>query len=166
MINSIMSAFANEFVKLLENQIAELVENPSHLSHLPHSLTIYHSLLNPSFHPGHQIPSKKSLYQESQVMMFAGADTTANALMILTHHLMQHPEKMDKLKKELETVWPNLGPNGAGAPEVRELERLPYLTGVIKEGLRISSGVITGLPRIVPLSGAKIAGMEIPGKVC
>ena len=97
--------------------------------------------------------------------MFAGADTTANALMLLTHHLLRDPEKMAKLKAEVETVWPNLGPNGAGAPEVRDLERLSYLTGVIKEGLRLSSGVITGLSRIVPPNGAKIAGIEVPGKV-
>ena len=97
--------------------------------------------------------------------MFAGADTTANALMELSHHLLQDPEKLAKLRAEIETVWPNLGPNGAGAPEARELERLSYLNAVIKEGLRLSSGVITGLSRVVPPEGAKIAGMEVPGKV-
>lgn len=97
--------------------------------------------------------------------MFAGADTTANALMVLTHHLLQDPEKLVKLRSEIETVWPNLGPDGAGAPELRDLERLSYMNGVIKEGLRLSSGVITGLSRVVPPEGAKIAGMEIPGKV-
>jgi hypothetical protein len=38
-------------------------------------------------------------------------------------------------------------------------------TGVIKEALRISMPIASGLPRIVPPSGAMISGIKIPGGV-
>jgi hypothetical protein len=38
-------------------------------------------------------------------------------------------------------------------------------TAVIKEALRISVAIASGLPRIVPPSGAIISGVKIPGGV-
>jgi cytochrome P450 len=49
---------------------------------------------------------------------------------------------------------------------LRELENFPYLNAVIKEALRLSSGVTSGLPRVVPPSGATIAGANVPAGVC
>ncbi|KAK7019700.1 hypothetical protein VNI00_018000 [Paramarasmius palmivorus] len=45
---------------------------------------------------------------------------------------------------------------------LERLEKLPYLTAVIKESLRLSSGVITPMPRVVPETGAIIAGYTVP----
>jgi len=39
-------------------------------------------------------------------------------------------------------------------------------TGVVKEGLRLSSGIPGILPRIVPSQGANVKGQFIPGGVC
>ncbi|KAL2351348.1 cytochrome P450 [Cryomyces antarcticus] len=50
------------------------------------------------------------------------------------------------------------------APDLRTLERLPYLAAVIKEALRLTSGVTTGLSRVVPPEGAGICGTVVPGK--
>jgi cytochrome P450 len=58
----------------------------------------------------------------------------------------------------LRDVWPELGQE----PRVKELEKLPYLNAVIKESLRLSSGVVSGLLRVVPPSGAMVAGVDIP----
>ncbi len=38
-------------------------------------------------------------------------------------------------------------------------------TAVVKEALRISVAIASGLPRIVPPSGAIISGVKIPGGV-
>jgi len=105
------------------------------------------------------VPSPRSLYHEAQALMFGGADTVGNTLMVGTYHLLQHPAALAKLKKELCTAWPALN---AEAPRLRELEGLPYLNAVVKEALRVSSGVVSPLLRVVPASGATIAGIAVP----
>lgn len=46
-----------------------------------------------------------------------------------------------------------------------KLGKLPYLTGVLKEGLRIVSPSPVSLPRIVPAEGISIDGYWVPGHV-
>ena len=105
------------------------------------------------------VPSNESLYEEAQALMFAGTDTVGNALMVGTFHLLRQPDTLQKLKKELSSAWPSL--NGV-EPKLRDLEKLPYLNAVVKESLRVSSGVVAGLLRVVPPTGARIAGVAVP----
>lgn len=91
--------------------------------------------------------------------MFGGADTTGNTLMVGTHRLLKNPEKMQRLKAELMKAWPSLT---GREPSLRDLEGLPYLNAVIKESLRLSSGVVSGLLRVVPPTGATITGVTVP----
>lgn len=83
--------------------------------------TIFHELLNSDLSP--QEKSLERLWQEGQVVVGAGADTTANALSITTFHLLDNLEKMQKLKSELETVMPDPFSHA----KLQELEQLPYL---------------------------------------
>ena len=107
------------------------------------------------------VPVAGSLYEESQAMMFAGGDTTGNTLMLATYYLLKQPDTYQSLKAELEAAWPNL----QQPPSLRELEQMPYLNAVIKEGLRMSSGVVSGLLRIVPSLGATICDTFVPAGV-
>jgi cytochrome P450 len=125
-------------------------------------MTIYHRLMDADAYQNKAVPSALSLYQESQALMFAGTDTVGAALMVGTHRLLKNPEKMQKLKAELVALWPSLEKAGPG---LRDLENFPYLNAVIKESLRLSSGVPSGLPRVVPPSGATIAGVTVPAGV-
>lgn len=150
-------------LQLLSQQINELTDDPEKLKLLPHNMTIYHRLMDPEAHRDKRIPSAESLYEEAQALMFGGTDTVGNTLMLGAFHLLKHPDKMQKLKSELSAAWPSLIGN---EPMVRDLERVPYLTAVIKESLRLSSGVTSGLLRIVPAAGATIAGVEVPPQVC
>ncbi|KAL1612220.1 hypothetical protein SLS60_000444 [Paraconiothyrium brasiliense] len=145
--------------QLLLHQINDLTNDPEKLKALPHNMTIYHRLLDADAYRDKTTPSAGSLYEEAQALMFGGADTVGNTIMVGTYYLLQNPEKQQTLKKELLRIWPSLkGPD----PRVQDLESLPYLNAVIKESLRLSSGVISGLLRVVPPTGAKIAGIDVP----
>lgn len=144
---------------MLLRQIGDLTNDPEKLKLLPHNLTIYHRLMDAESYRNKTVPSIGSLFEEAQALMFAGADTVGNTLMLGTYHLLKQPDKLQKLKKELSSAWPSLnGPE----PKVRDFENLPYMNAVIKESLRLSSGVVSGLLRIVPSSGATIAGVAVP----
>jgi len=143
--------------QLLGAQVAEVMNNPDSLHNAPHRI-IYHELLSPEANKGAPLPSAGSLYEEAQALMFGGGDTTGNTLMLGTFYLLRNPGLVRRMKEELKTAWPVLGQ----PPNLGELEKLPFLTAVIKESLRISPGVASPLLRVVPASGAKIIGSYIP----
>jgi cytochrome P450 len=72
--------------------------------------------------------------------------TTAWALPVTVYYLLNNPDTLRKLKQELTDAIPN---PSKSTPLV-ELEQLPYLTGVIQEGLRLSYGICSRLERIAP----------------
>lgn len=145
--------------QLLLQQINDLTADPEKLKFLPHNMTIYHRLLDKDAYRDKTVPSAGSLYDEGQALMYGGADTVGNTLMVGTFHLLKQPEKLQKLREELLTAWPLLSGDG---PTLRDLEKLSYLNAIIKESLRLSSGVTTGLLRVVPASGATITGIAVP----
>ncbi|KAL1989053.1 hypothetical protein VTN96DRAFT_5816 [Rasamsonia emersonii] len=145
--------------QLLKKQISELTSNPENLKKLPHSTTIYHELLRPEAYRSGTAPSSESLYEEAQALLFGGADTTGTTLMHGTFYILSLPEIYRKLKEELLRAWPDLEKQ----PGLSELEKMPYLTAVIKESLRVSPGVASPLPRVVPAPGATISQTFIPG---
>ncbi|KAF5854193.1 hypothetical protein GGP41_006990 [Bipolaris sorokiniana] len=145
--------------QLLMQQINDLTNDPEKLKLLPHNMTVFHRLMDPEAHRDKKVPSADSLYEETQALMFGGADTTGNTLMVGSFHLLKDPTKFQKLKTELLEHWPSLQ---NGEPTLKELEDLPYLNAVIKESLRLSSGVTAGLLRVVPATGATITGKVVP----
>ena len=62
----------------------------------------------------------------------AGTDTVASAMVMSTCHVLENPEMHARLTEELQAAYPD--PNAE--MKWTDLEKLPYLTGVIKEGLR------------------------------
>jgi cytochrome P450 len=126
-------------------------------------MTIYHRLMDAEAYRNKTVPSAGSLYEEAQALMFGGADTVGNTLMVGTYHLLKQPDKLQKLKTELSAAWPSLNER---EPKLRDLENLPYLNAVIKESLRLASGVVSGLLRVVPSTGATIDGVAVPPGVC
>lgn len=125
-------------------------------------MTVFHQLMSKESFKRGLVPSPQSLYEEAQALMFGGIDTTGNALMICFYHLMRLPDKMASLKAEVKRVWPDIRAN---PPSLAVLEKLPYLNAVLKECLRMSSGVVSGLLRIVPPEGAMIVDTFVPGGV-
>lgn len=74
-------------------------------------------------------------------LLLAGHETTASALAWALYWVEQLPSVRDKLLKELDTLAPNSDPIA--------IARLPYLTAVCQETLRIYPIAMVGSPRIV-----------------
>ena len=82
-------------------------------------------MLDPNLYKSRGPASAKSLYEESQALMFGGGDTTANVIMVGTFYLLQRPDLVKKLKEELKAYWPELGPGRE--PKLGVLEEMPFL---------------------------------------
>ncbi|KAJ3575162.1 hypothetical protein NP233_g1274 [Leucocoprinus birnbaumii] len=89
----------------------------------------------------------------------AGSDTVGNTCTVGTFHVLQNPTIRQKLIQELFATFP--------ADDMRisliVLQKLPYLTAVIKESLRLSHGFVSPLPRLIDESDRYIAGIRVPG---
>ncbi len=68
-----------------------------------------------------------------QVLIFllAGHETTATSLAFALHLLARHPEEQRRAREEITRVL------GDRTPEAADLDRLPYLTQVLKETMRL-----------------------------
>jgi len=104
------------------------------------------------------VPTVDKLVDDAFIILAAAADTTGNAMTITAYNVLSNPSVYSRVKDELREAFPD--------PHTKldflTLEKLPYLTAVIKEGLRLSYGVVGRLPRVVPEPGAVFNGHFIP----
>ncbi|KAM0327101.1 hypothetical protein ACHAQA_006229 [Verticillium albo-atrum] len=84
------------------------------------------------------------LADEAVSIVGAGTETTSWALAVITYHLLDKPELLTKLRKELSEVVKDT----RHLPAWTVLEKLPYLGAVINEGLRLSYGVSSRTARV------------------
>ncbi|OKL60205.1 hypothetical protein UA08_04932 [Talaromyces atroroseus] len=98
------------------------------------------------------------LQDEGQILLGAGSETTAKSLTVIALHLLRDPSVLERLRGELKTVMPTTTSTASWT----ELEKLPFLTAVIKEGLRLSYGVTTRLPRVSPTEALQYKDWIIP----
>ncbi|KAF7172649.1 hypothetical protein CNMCM5623_004799 [Aspergillus felis] len=135
-------------------KVKEAVENGDKVSRK----TVFHQLLRPDDTEGYKVPTVEQLSEDAYILIAAAADTTGNALTIAAYNVVSNPEIYERLTAELREKIPD--------PEAKmdlvTLEKLPYLTAVIKEGLRLSFGVVGRLPRTVPKPGAEFHGYHVP----
>ncbi|KAF2141086.1 uncharacterized protein K452DRAFT_299132 [Aplosporella prunicola CBS 121167] len=120
--------------------------------------TVFSELLNPENSDVLPIPTPMQLKDEAYSFLAAAADTTGNAMSTATYHVLANKGIHSRLRDELVDAFPD-----PEAPlDFVALERLPYLTAVIKEGLRLSFGVPGRLPRVTPEGGATFNGYYVP----
>ncbi|ETN36568.1 uncharacterized protein HMPREF1541_08846 [Cyphellophora europaea CBS 101466] len=105
--------------------------------------TIFAQILSTDL-PEHEL-SDQRLIDEGVLIATAGSETTAWAITITTYHLMKTPSALKRMREELAAV--DITPGDPVAPWTA-LEKLPYTTAVIKEGLRMAGGMLSRLPRI------------------
>ncbi|KAK0099286.1 hypothetical protein ONS95_006346 [Cadophora gregata] len=106
--------------------------------------TIFHEILSSDLSP--QEKTSNRLMQEGVALIGAGTETTAWILSVITYYVLANPLINDKLKDELNAMSKDC----RGHPTSTQLEQLPYLGGVISEGLRLGFGVTAHLQRVSP----------------
>lgn len=92
--------------------------------------------------------------------ILAGSDTIAISLSAILHYLCTHPEKMRKLRDEID----GMAKRGQVSDPVtlKETQAMPYMQAVIKESLRLHPATGLTLARKVPKGGATISGEFFP----
>jgi cytochrome P450 len=90
---------------------------------------------------------------ESVDLLLAGTDTLSITLVNILYHLSHNQTIISRLQAEVDSL---------DAFTLPSLEKLPLLTATIKEGLRVSHGVLGRLPRIAPSGGWNFEGSYVP----
>lgn len=95
--------------------------------------------------------------------IFAGSDSTASTMQSFCWHVLRDPRIFANVKKELDDA------TSAGRlsemPQWNEVQALPYFQACLKEAMRIRPAVGLNITRLVPLEGAEIDGLRLPGGI-
>jgi cytochrome P450 len=86
--------------------------------------TLFHEILDASIPPAEKTPER--LGQELHTVVTAGTETTANTMSVITYHLLENPDKLQRLRDEIQ----QLEPNNSAEIKIQKLEQLPYLVFV------------------------------------
>ncbi|KAF2101805.1 putative cytochrome P450 [Rhizodiscina lignyota] len=141
MMLRVRSFAVQQITKLKAKSRAELLEEAEKDS----QVTVYHDVLTGS------LPEKEKsvnrLKYDSETLVGAGTETTGASLAVMLVYILSSSSITAKLQSEIDTCL------ASGPLELSRIEKLPYLTAVLKEGLRLSYGICGRLPRIaeVPL---------------
>ncbi|KAG6365865.1 hypothetical protein INS49_000041 [Diaporthe citri] len=106
--------------------------------------TIIHEILDSQLNPHDK--SLQRVFEDVTSVSGAGFETTGSVLRLLSFHVFDRPEIIQRLFGELDSA----GLSRSNVIELKPLEQLPFLTSTIKEGLRLSPGVATRMARIAP----------------
>ncbi|KAL9542581.1 hypothetical protein MBANPS3_008546 [Mucor bainieri] len=88
-----------------------------------------------------------SIISETTLFLVAGSETTSNSIGFAFIHLLQNPDKLEKLYQELDTV--DFEP-GQVVLHHEQIKHLPYLNAVINEALRMDNVAAAGIFRLAP----------------
>jgi cytochrome P450 len=103
-------------------------------------------------------PAFNEMEQQSIEFIIAGSETTSTALTAQTYFLLRNPESLKRLQDEVRSAFTSVNEITG-----QSTARIPYLMGVIDEGLRLYPPLVTSPPRFSP--GAVVDGHYIPAGV-
>ena len=91
--------------------------------------TVFAALLDSDLPP--EDKTLRRLHHEAFTVIGAGFDTTRFAMTVASYHILSTPSVYHRLREELKAAIPD----PTNMPPLQELEKLPYLTGCIQEGM-------------------------------
>ncbi|KAF2997664.1 hypothetical protein E8E13_005689 [Curvularia kusanoi] len=94
------------------------------------------------------------LFQEAFEQILAGSDTTAAAIRIILLFVITNPRVYAKLRGEIDAaVADGVAPNPPSVIPDARVRALPYLSAVVREGLRVHPPVVNLFSRVAPDGG-------------
>ncbi|MEH2420199.1 MAG: cytochrome P450 [Nostoc sp.] len=132
--------------QLLYAEIAERRQQPD-----PERIDILSLLISARDETG-QLMTEQELRDQLMLLILAGYETTATAMAWGLYWIHQKPLVREKLLQELDTL--------GDSPDPMSIYRLPYLSAVCNETLRIHPVVIFCFPRVVQ-EPAKLLGHSL-----
>lgn len=93
---------------------------------------------------------------DSILAIVAGSDTVTATLNNLFYYMASYPQHAERLYEEISSLE---------SLDIKSLQRLPHMTAMIDETLRLNPALPTGGQRQSPPEGLQVAGWHIPGDV-
>lgn len=94
----------------------------------------------------------------ASTFIVAGSNTTADTMTGLTYLLLRNPDKMDRLRREVRTMF-----RSKDDITMQSTARCSYLTACLDESMRLRPALCCSLARTVPAGGEVIDGVLVPG---
>jgi cytochrome P450 len=107
--------------------------------------TIVHDIVDSKLPP--QEKTLQRISDEVTVVAGSGFETTASVLRLVFFHVFTNQDILARLRAELMALQSSDVGTG-DTPELKALEQLPYLTSVIKEGMRLSPAIGSRMARV------------------
>ncbi|KAK3291706.1 benzoate 4-monooxygenase cytochrome p450 [Chaetomium fimeti] len=118
--------------------------------------TVFGSVLQSNLPPSEK--ALQRLVEEGFSLFVAGTETVSWALTVITYHLLTKPSVLERLTAEVRGAVNSSGQ----VPDWAAVEKLPYLSAVIHEGLRLSYGLASRTSRVAPGEDLAYSGSWIP----
>ncbi|KAK0702409.1 cytochrome P450, partial [Lasiosphaeris hirsuta] len=153
----------NNSLKAVRVAVKEVRRELAHNIYPPRR-TIIHDLIDPPSSAFETQSSKDriilsdaAVFADAVNVTGAGTETTGATKERAVFEVINNPQVYAALASELRDAFPD--PSNM---RLAALEKLPVLTGVIKEALRLNPGVPGRLPRIVPAGGVTFNDIYLP----
>jgi cytochrome P450 len=144
---------ANREYEFLDSLVYRIISERQSQENSKHHTDLLSLLMGAMDEDGSQM-SPKQLRDETMTIFLAGHETTALTLSWTWYLLSENPMAEARLHEELRGVL------GGRAPEIRDLERLPFLQAVVNEVLRLyPPAYLLARTSVAP---SNIGGYEFP----
>lgn len=94
----------------------------------------------------------------AMMIVVGGSESVTTVLTGIINYLIRSPSKLQILVDEIRLSFKT-----EDAIDITSLSRLPYLTAVVNEGLRLCPTIPDGMRRQISVGGASVAGHYLPG---
>ncbi|KAI5893942.1 cytochrome P450 [Schizophyllum commune H4-8] len=146
-------------VNKISTQLDGLLADSKALADAPHETIFHHILPGASANKkSTAFATRRSLLDEALSLQIAGSHTVAAACYVGCFHVLNNRSVHQRLTVDLKDAIPDV----TDAVRLEMVEKLPYLTAVIKEALRLSHGIVSPMLRTVNSDGVVLDGIAVP----
>ncbi|CAG7965129.1 unnamed protein product [Penicillium salamii] len=140
----------------VELQSREAIERSIHSDNSGPARTIYEAMTDKSVPAAERTVER--LRDDGLIMLAAGTETTARVLTMGAFYIYRDEGILQSLREELIGAMPTIDTKLTWT----QLEKLPYLSAVVKESLRLSGSITIRQPRIFPTKALAYKDYTIP----